>query len=84
MVDIKIWYCLIYFNKEINFAIVYSLFIDHLEYCIMFVCKRKVTLFGVYSKLTNSIGSMGARPPGNSKIWGPPKDNLKRKIKKKI
>ena len=25
-----------------------------------------------------------APPPGNSKIWGPPKDNLTRKFKKNI
>ena len=37
--------------------------IDHLEYCIMFVCNRNVTLFGVYSKLTNSIGSCPPPPP---------------------
>ena len=43
MVDIKIRYCINYFNKEIEFAIVYSLSIDHLEYYIMFVCNRKVT-----------------------------------------
>ena len=37
--------------------------IDHLEYCIMFVCNSKVTLFGVDSKLTNSIGSCPPPPP---------------------
>ena len=41
----------------------YSLSIDHLEYCIMFVFNRKVTLFGVYSKLTNAIGSWAPPPP---------------------
>ena len=40
-----------------------SLSIDHLEYCMMFVCNRKVTLFGVYSKLPNSIGSWAPPPP---------------------
>ena len=40
-VDIKI--CLNYFIKEIEFAIVYSLSIHYLEYCMMFVCNRKVT-----------------------------------------
>ena len=46
-----------FFYKEIEFPHSYSLSIDHLEYCIMFICNRKVTLFGVYSKLTNSIGN---------------------------
>ena len=64
MLDLEIGYCLIYFNKEIKFAIVYSLSIDHFEYCIMFVCNRKVTLFGIYSKLINSIGSCPP-PPSN-------------------
>ena len=50
------------FNKEIKFAIVYSLSIDHLEYCIMFACNRKVTLFGVYSKLAYSFGSCSPPP----------------------
>ena len=36
--------------------------IDHLEHCIMFACNRKVTLFGVYNKLTNSIGSWPPTP----------------------
>ena len=29
-------------------------------------------------------GALAPPSPGNSKIWGPPKDNLTRKIKKKI
>ena len=57
---------MIYFNKEIKFAIVYSLSIDHFEYCIMFVCNCKVTLFGVYSKLINSIGSWAPPPPSQT------------------
>ena len=61
MVDIKKCY-FFYFNKKIKFA-KYSLSIDHLEYSIMFVCNRKVTLSGVYSKLTNSIGSWAPPPP---------------------
>ena len=41
--------------------------IDHLEYCIMFVCNRKVTLFGVYSMLINSIGSWALSPTGDNR-----------------
>ena len=49
-------------TKKLN-LLWYSLSIDHLEYCVMFVCNRKVTLFGVYSKLSNSIESWAPLPP---------------------
>ena len=52
-----VWFIL---TKKLN-LLLYSLSVDHLEYCIMFVCNRKVTLIGVYSKLTIPLGV--APPP---------------------
>ena len=61
MVDIKFLYCFIYFNKEIKVAIVWL--VHRSPRVLHHVCLQPQSYtFGVYSKLTNSIGSCPPPP----------------------